>query len=95
MAGYRESLSVRITGSTETVVLEGQVVVHGVHANVGSSGTGELRDAAAIGGGSTPIITFDATAGVTKDFFGRRCFSGLTYKGSAAGSDVTIFYDRA
>lgn len=94
MAADRKCLQIRSVGSTEALVLAGPVVVHGYYANHGSSGQLTARDAAAISGSNVKLIV-DATAHANKDLFGARFEAGLTLQGSAAGTDVTVFYDKA
>ncbi len=93
MASDRQCLQYRSINVTEAVVLTGPVVVYGCYANHGSSGQLTMRDAAAISGSNVKLIV-DATAHANKELFGARFESGLTLQGSAAGTDVTVFYDK-
>lgn len=94
MAADRKCLQYRSVGNTEAVVLAGPVVVYGTYANHGSTGQLTLRDGATTGGSDVKAIV-DATAHANKDLFAGRFESGLSLQGSAAGTDVTVFYDKA
>ena len=94
MSSDRQCLQYRLIGNTEVAVLAGPVVVYGCYANHGSTGQLTMRDAATTGGSNVKAIV-DATAHANKDLFGGRFEAGLTLQGSAAGTDVTVFYDKA
>lgn len=78
----------RVTGLTETLINNAPTLFGGFIFNTTSAGTLSVRDAAAIGGGSTPKMIPDATRDVKLD--GDKYLTGLTVQGSAAGTDVTV-----
>lgn len=84
----------RVTAATEVVISVDPVRLVGYYANLGSTGTATLRDAGAIGGASAGIVVVDATAHANKDLFRTRTSTGLTYQGSAAGTDITVVFEK-
>lgn len=76
----------RVTGTTEVVVSLAPCSVFAIIENQGSTGHVSLRNAAAIGGGATPLID----AGTDKDCKGAPFTAGLTVQGSEAGADFTV-----
>lgn len=89
-------LQTRVIGTTEVLVSNAPCHVAYVVANngaVASTGYASLRDASAIGGGSTPKREVRATGGSdNSDEHGARYENGLTVQGSAAATDVTVLW---
>ena len=79
-------------GTTETLVTANPCILLGAIGNTGNTGATELRNAAATGGGSTPLITVDLGAGSSVDMFGAIFTSGLTIDGANAAHDVTLIW---
>lgn len=86
-----EGTPTRVTGATETLINATPGLVFSIVLNAGHTGNIELRNASSTGGGSTPIFILDATA----TELGASFDTGITVKGSVAGSDFTILWRAA
>lgn len=79
-------------GQTETLITNAPCLVFGLIGNDGNTGDSVLRDAAAVSGGSTPVINAQVGEGVSTNLFGAKFNNGLTIVGDDAAHDVTVFW---
>ena len=94
----RRANAVRKTGNSEVLITNAPCYVMGYVANKGASastGYFQLRNASATGGASTPIMEPDGTGGVQSEWADLYFDTGLTWQGSAAGTDITIMWRPA
>ena len=79
-------------GTTETLITASPAHLLAVIPNTGHTGDLEIRDAAAITGGSTPIFVLDLGPGEPAFLGGARFENGITVDGTDAACDVTILW---
>lgn len=89
-----DEIPVRFTGTTETAVVAGPCYVQGIIAGATSAGTLTIRNAAAAGGGSTPIAVLDVATFAVYPMWGAYFSNGVALDGSDAATDVTVIYTR-
>lgn len=79
--------------TTETLVTNAPCLVFAVFGNDGNTGYTDLIDAAATGGGSTPVLRVNAGDGTADKWLGGARFeNGLCVDGESVGHDVTILW---
>lgn len=92
----QECQPTRVVGNTETLITNSPCFVLGYVANngaVASSGYVDFHDANATGSGAGTIkMQARATGGDCPDLKALRFETGLTIQGSAAATDVTVFW---